>query len=218
MKKLIVLTAMISTLFVMPVFGQSKEVITVSDELECASDSNLTAQFEEAKNHVIECYYKYTTTVVNIRKEPSLDAEILGQSEVNTRFEVVAEINGWSMITTEDGYAFMKSDWFVDEPIEVAEKVNLGKFRITHYCGCKQCNGKWAGYPTHSGRYPEDGVTIAVDNSQIPFGTWVDIDGHAYRADDTGAAIKRNCIDIYVSSHEVALKKGVYYTDVYMMR
>lgn len=120
MKKLIVLTAMISTLFVMPVFGQSDDVITVGDELECASDSNLTAQFKAAKNHEMECYYKYTTTVVNIRKEPSLDAEILGQSEINTRFEVVAEIDGWSMITTEDGYAFMKSDWFVDEPIEVA--------------------------------------------------------------------------------------------------
>lgn len=209
---------MISTLFVMPVFGQSDDVITVGDELECASDSNLMAQFEEAKNHEMDCCYKYTTTVVNIRKEPSIDAEVLGQSEINSRFEVVVDIDGWSMITTEDGYAFMKSDWFVDELIEISEKVNLGKFKITHYCGCKQCNGKWTGYPTHSGRYPEDGVTIAVDNSQIPFGTWVDIDGHAYRADDTGAAIKRNCIDIYVSSHEVALKKGVYYTDVYMMR
>lgn len=132
MKKLIVLTAIISTLFVMPVFGQSEEVITVGDELECASDSNLTAQFEEAKNHVMECYYKYTTTVVNIRKEPSLDAEILGQSEVNTRFEVVVDIDGWSMITTEDGYAFMKSDWFVDEPIQLPSYTEEDLDILTH--------------------------------------------------------------------------------------
>lgn len=120
MKKLIVLTAIISTLFVMPVFGQSEEVITMSDVSECTADTTLLAQFEKVKNHEIKYYYKYTTSVVNIRKEPAFDAEILGQSEVNTRFEIVAEIEGWSMITTEDGYAFMKSDWFVDEPIEVA--------------------------------------------------------------------------------------------------
>lgn len=121
MKKLLFLTAMISTLLVMPAYGQSEtEVITVGGASECTADSYLMAQFEEVKNNVIECSYKYTTTVVNIRKEPNMESEILDQSEVNTRFEVVAEIDGWSMITTEDGYAFMKSDWFVDEPVQVA--------------------------------------------------------------------------------------------------
>lgn len=111
---------MISTLFVMPIYGQSEsEVITIGSESECTTDLDLLAQFEEAKSHTMECKFKYTATVVNIREEPYLDAVILDQSEINTRFEVVAEIDGWSMITTEDGYAFMKSDWFVDEPIEI---------------------------------------------------------------------------------------------------
>lgn len=111
---------MISTLLVMPVYGQNEtKVITVGDVAECTADTDLMAQFQEVKNHVMEYRYRYTTTIVNIRKEPDTESEILGQSEVNTRFEVVAEIDGWSMITTEDGYAFMKSDWFVDEPIPV---------------------------------------------------------------------------------------------------
>lgn len=94
----------------------------------------------------------------------------------------------------------------------------LGNFRITHYCNCALCCGRWAGGPTASGAMPVAGRTIAVDRNVIPLGSQVVIDGHTYVAEDTGSAIIGNRIDIYVDNHALALRLGMYYTDVYLKR
>lgn len=93
--------------------------------------------------------------------------------------------------------------------------ISLGEYRITHYCGCAKCNGRWAGKPTASGVYPQPNRTIAVDTKVIPFGTWIVIDGYWFRAEDRGGAIKGNRIDIFCASHEEAIKKGVYKTKIF---
>lgn len=79
----------------------------------------------------------------------------------------------------------------------------MGKFRLTSYCGCRRCNGKWTGYPTASGTDYVVGRTIAVDKRVIPLGSWVEINvpgqgWQRFRAEDTGSAIKGNDIDVYV--------------------
>lgn len=92
----------------------------------------------------------------------------------------------------------------------------LGKFKITHYCLCAKCNGNNAGIGA-SGRKLVPGLSIAVDPRVIPMGSTVYIEGlGTRRADDTGSAIKSNKIDVCVSSHAEAYRKGVYYTDVYL--
>lgn len=110
---------MISLLFVMPVYGQvdEKDYILVETNVQ-----PLLEQFQQAAQDNPEPVYQYTSTEVHIRKAPALDAEILDTSMINTRFEVVTIIDGWAMITTQDGYAYMKADWFVDEPITYSEK------------------------------------------------------------------------------------------------
>ncbi len=95
-------------------------------------------------------------------------------------------------------------------------KTNLGNFRITHYCPCYYCCGKWAGGRTASGTIPTPGRTIAVDPKVIPLGSEVVINGQVFVAEDTGGAIKGNRIDVFVANHATALAKGVYYADVYM--
>ena len=96
---------------------------------------------------------------------------------------------------------------------------NSGTFKVTAYCSCEKCCGKWAtinggGY-TASGTKVKEGRTIAVYKNQIPFGTKVTIEGMGtYIAEDTGSAIKENCIDIYFDSHEEALQFGVKYLNV----
>ena len=57
-----------------------------------------------------------------------------------------------------------------------------------------------------------DNRTIAVDPTQIPYGSKVVINGQVYVAEDCGGAIKHNCIDIYVATHQEGEDKGVYYT------
>lgn len=84
--------------------------------------------------------------------------------------------------------------------------------RITHYCNCAKCCGKWAGGPTASGVMPVAGRTIAVDPSVIPLGSEVLINGQIYVAEDTG--VSGYWIDIYCNSHGEALQRGMYYTEV----
>jgi 3D (Asp-Asp-Asp) domain-containing protein len=97
------------------------------------------------------------------------------------------------------------------------EWILIGEYRISHYCKCATCNGKWAGM-TSTGATPEVGRTIAVNPQIIPYGTEVKINDTIYIAEDTGGAIRHrnNCIDILVESHEKAYELGVYYTEVYI--
>ena len=60
--------------------------------------------------------------------------------------------------------------------------------------------------------------TIAVDPSQIPYGSKVVINGQVYVAEDCGGAIRTNCIDVYVATHSEAEQKGVFYTEVYLLQ
>lgn len=95
---------------------------------------------------------------------------------------------------------------------------SLGKFKITAYCNCSKCCGKWAGGPTASGVMPKAGRTIAVDPKVIPLGTKVIIDGKVYVAEDTGGAIKGNRIDMYFATHSEALNWGVRYRNVSIVK
>ena len=78
---------------------------------------------------------------------------------------------------------------------------------LTAYCQCEKCCGQWAGGNTASGTVATAGRTVGVDPEVIPLGTTVYIDGQAYRAEDTGA-FTGNIIDIYMDSHEEALRFG----------
>ena len=86
--------------------------------------------------------------------------------------------------------------------------------RVTAYCNCRKCCGKWAGGKTASGTWPEQGRTIAVDKRQIPLGTTVMINGLSYTAEDTGSGIGWDCIDVYFDDHAEAKKFGVKYLKV----
>lgn len=82
-----------------------------------------------------------------------------------------------------------------------------GYFTITYYCPCTKCCGKYANGITASGAKATAGRTIAAC-SKYKFGTKMKIFGNVYTVEDRGGAIKGNKIDIYVDSHEEALKLG----------
>lgn len=111
--------------FCMPVATQANTI---------ESTAVTAAQFEQALNSVTDTVTKYTTTTVNIRKEPNTSSEILGKSIRGGSFEIVTEINGWAMITTEDGYAFTKADWFSDVPVSTYSDEDL-KILAMILCG-----------------------------------------------------------------------------------
>lgn len=83
---------------------------------------------------------------------------------------------------------------------------------LTAYCACSECCGKEDGI-TATGTVAQEGVTIAVDPDVIPLGSWVDVNGHQYHAEDTGA-FSGNHIDIYIADHDEAWEFGRQYADV----
>ena len=98
------------------------------------------------------------------------------------------------------------------------EIVNLGEFKITHYCPCPLCCGEWADGITYTGTQATEGRTVAVDPDVIPLGSTIEIAGQQYIAEDIGAAIQGNRIDIYMTSHDAALEAGVNYSEVYILK
>lgn len=91
--------------------------------------------------------------------------------------------------------------------------IELGIFKITYYCDCKICQGKYIG-TTAIGNKPKVKRTIAVDPNVIELGSTVKINNNYYIAEDTGGAIKGNIIDVFVASHKDAIENGVNYQEV----
>lgn len=111
---------------------------------------------------------------------------------------------------------------------QAIEPVSLGNFKLTGYCKCSLCCGKWANNrPIDEngnqivygaiGERLKEGYSIAVDPTVIPYRTEVVINGHIYKAQDCGGAIKENRIDVYFEDHQAALDFGVQYAEVFIV-
>ena len=96
--------------------------------------------------------------------------------------------------------------------LESASGKYLGNFKLTAYCNCAVCCGRWAGGPTASGKMPVQGRTIAT--GVLPFGTKLNIGGKIYTVEDRGTPYGH--IDIYMERHADAEEFGVRYADVYL--
>lgn len=104
-------------------------------------------------------------------------------------------------------------DSAVEEQLENDVGKYLGNFKLTAYCNCAVCCGRWAGGPTASGKMPEQGRTIAT--GVLPFGTKLNIGGKIYTVEDRGTPYGH--IDIYMENHADAQAFGVRYADVYQL-
>jgi 3D (Asp-Asp-Asp) domain-containing protein len=113
--------------------------------------------------------------------------------------------------------------WEWEEPIE-EEKEFLGNFRITAYCSCKKCCGKWADNRPNGIVYGASGAELVAGvsvASPLPFGTKIYIDGLGeYVVQDRTAdwivdKYGEGIVDVYFDNHEEACKFGCKYLDVY---
>ena len=94
-------------------------------------------------------------------------------------------------------------------------KALLGTYTIYAYCPCVKCCGKTNGI-TASGTVATEGRTVA---STLPFGTKIYIEGVGERiVEDRGGGITDGKIDLFMGSHEKALRHGVKKVDVWKVR
>jgi len=92
------------------------------------------------------------------------------------------------------------------------------RMRVTAYCPCPKCCGKYSDGITACGyRIRPDDALVAADR-KYPFGTEMIIAGYknerAVKVLDRGSAICGDRLDVFFDSHEEALKWGVRYLDV----
>lgn len=92
------------SLIVMPFSGQKN---TLDNTVSIVQETNYKPHFMYA-----------ITGGVNIRKSPDLESTIVGQTLTNTQFQVIGEYDGWFIITTENGYAYISSQYLSDTPIK----------------------------------------------------------------------------------------------------
>jgi len=96
-----------------------------------------------------------------------------------------------------------------------AVEVQVGTLtKVTAYCPCEKCCGKWSAYKTTaSGHKVKKGDRFVAAPKNIPFGTMLIIpgynDGKPVPVLDRGEAIKENCIDVFMDDHQTALNWGV---------
>ena len=111
---------------------------------------------------------------------------------------------------------------------QAIKPVSLGNFELTAYCSCEICcnefafnrpvdkNGNEIVYGAIGERLKE-GYSIAVDPTVISYKSEVIINGHTYKAQDCGGAIKGNKIDVYFENHKSAVNFGVQYAEVFLI-
>jgi len=84
----------------------------------------------------------------------------------------------------------------------------LGVFRVTAYCPCARCCGRWAALPA-SQRPPLRGPYCAADLRVLPKGTSIHVQGIGWRqVSDTGGDIVGGRIDLLMKSHRRAVRFG----------
>lgn len=93
---------------------------------------------------------------------------------------------------------------------------DMGAYKLTWYCPCRRCSGKW-GHQTSSGATCVEGVTVACGT--LPAGTVVMIDGIGERVvQDTGAGVRGKHLDIFLEDHSECNRNGVQYRNVWVKR
>lgn len=102
------------------------------------------------------------------------------------------------------------------KPVAVSGTTKL--MRVYFYCPCAKCCGKTNGI-TASGAKAKAGVTVAA-SSAYKFGTKLKIAGVGIRTvqDRGGSNIQGGALDVFVSSHAEALRRGTFMAKVTVVR
>lgn len=92
------------------------------------------------------------------------------------------------------------------------------RMRVTGYCGCSKCCGKFSDGVTADNHRICSGDTFVAADKFYAFGTQMIIPGYSndrtVEVKDRGKAIKGNRLDVFFHSHAEAQKWGVKYLDV----
>ena len=103
---------------------------------------------------------------------------------------------------------FMHTWW--DDPANREAPYITKRFRVTAYCPCEKCCGRFADGITASGHVIKPGDRFVAASKDMKFGTMVTIPGYGkVSVEDRGGAITDGRLDVYFDTHQEALNWGV---------
>ena len=107
----------------------------------------------------------------------------------------------------------------LEEPPTAEEPdYEIVRMRVTAYCPCKKCCGKFSDGITACNHKIRSGDAFVAADKRYEFGTELVIPGYnnnePVKVLDRGGAIKGNKLDVFFHSHRQARKWGVRYLDV----
>jgi 3D (Asp-Asp-Asp) domain-containing protein len=92
------------------------------------------------------------------------------------------------------------------------------RMRVTAYCPCSKCCGRFSDGITACNYHIQNGDRFVAADKRYPFGTEMIIPGYntskPVEVKDRGGAIKNDKLDVFFNTHEQALAWGVQYLDV----
>lgn len=96
-------------------------------------------------------------------------------------------------------------------PLPDGKTVVTRSMRVTAYCPCRQCCGKYADGVTASGKpVTYNGGRFVAAPKSLPFGTVVNVPEYGrVEVIDRGGAIKGDRLDVFFPTHQEALNWGV---------
>ncbi len=107
----------------------------------------------------------------------------------------------------------------VEDCCDGAVAVQVGELtKVTAYCPCEKCCGKWSDGYTASGHKINYGDRFVAADANIPFGTMLIVpnynDSKPVAVLDRGGTITGNHIDVYFDRHDEALEWGVQWLEI----
>jgi 3D (Asp-Asp-Asp) domain-containing protein len=92
------------------------------------------------------------------------------------------------------------------------------RMRVTAYCTCPKCCGKFSDGLTANMHKVRRGDTFVAADKRIPFGTGIIIPGYnedrPVEVKDRGRLIRGSRLDVFFNNHQTAKKWGAKYLDV----
>ena len=113
----------------------------------------------------------------------------------------------------------MKDDFEIAyDKLENKDSWHIVRMRVTGYCTCRKCCGKFSDGKTASNHRVRRGDVFVAADKHYRFGTEMIVPGYNHTKSvqvlDRGRVIKGNRLDLYFDSHSQAKKWGVKYLDV----
>ena len=176
---------------------------TITKNTTGVSENTKTKVLQEGKDGIKEVTYK-----IKYQNDVEIERNVISEAIIQQPVNKIVQVN---KATTSRASTPRESASTTTTAV-----VNGETYKITAYCSCSKCCGKATGR-TASGTKATAGRTVAA-SSKFAFGTKLNIGGHIYTVEDRGGAINGNRIDIYVNSHSQALKWGVKYLPVSVVK